>query len=69
MICNGTLRSVDVSSIRDKIPVRIARDFDHFRICNRCERVYWRGSHYDKLAGLLEAVLELTALPAPKVNA
>jgi predicted Zn-dependent peptidase len=33
-------------------------EHDQFRVCSDCDRVYWRGSHYDRLARLLEEILD-----------
>ncbi len=54
MMCNGLVRTAKLSEVRDRIPTRIAQDFDRFSVCDDCGRVYWSGSHYDKLAALLE---------------
>jgi len=54
MMCNGGVRAADVSEVRGRIPSRVAQNFDRFRICDDCGRVYWPGSHHEKLAALLE---------------
>lgn len=55
MMCNGRVRAADVSEVRGRIPPRVAQNFDRFALCDDCERVYWPGSHHEKLAALLEA--------------
>ncbi|NNC64731.1 MAG: Mut7-C ubiquitin/RNAse domain-containing protein [Gammaproteobacteria bacterium] len=54
MMCNGRVRAADFSEVRGRVPPRVAQNFDRFRLCDDCGRVYWPGSHYEKLAALLE---------------
>jgi uncharacterized protein with PIN domain len=57
MECNSTLRSVKKETILEKIPAGVARDFQEFSECPDCDRVYWRGSHYDRLTSMLQELL------------
>jgi hypothetical protein len=57
MECNGILHSVKKDTIREKIPAGVARDFQVFSQCPDCSRVYWRGSHYDRLTSMLQELL------------
>ena len=54
--CNGVLEPVAREDVEQRLPVRTRRDFDDFRRCPRCDRIYWKGSHYDRLAALVEGV-------------
>lgn len=49
MNCNGTLQSVSKSKVVSALPPRVRESFDYFKQCNSCEKIYWKGSHYDKL--------------------
>jgi len=40
------------------VPARVRCDQRHFRICGGCQRVYWRGSHYERLTQLLQELLD-----------
>ena len=57
MECNGELRPADRADVLDRVPPGAARDFDAFSECTECGRVYWRGSHYDRLASLVRELL------------
>lgn len=59
MECNGSLRPVQKAAIRENLPASIARDFHEFSQCRDCGRVYWRGSHFDRLTTLLQELLGL----------
>lgn len=58
MICNGRLEDLAADAARGRVPRRVAASFDRFRLCGVCRRVYWRGSHYERLLRLLEDVAE-----------
>jgi uncharacterized protein len=49
MACNGVLRSVAKSEVRADLPPRVVEQFEVFRQCPECRRVYWRGSHYQRM--------------------
>lgn len=49
LVCNGEVVSVEKSTVLDQIPFRIREMFNDFYQCTACKKVYWRGSHYDKM--------------------
>jgi uncharacterized protein len=55
--CNGTLEDVDKEEVEDLLPPRTRRDYEEFRRCSGCGRVYWKGSHYDRLRAFVDDVL------------
>jgi len=54
--CNGVLEPVSKEEVEDRLPPRTRRDYDDFRECRHCGRIYWKGSHYDRLADLVADV-------------
>jgi uncharacterized protein len=54
--CNGVLESVAKEDVEHRLPPRTRQDHDDFRRCLDCDRIYWRGSHYDRLATLVEDI-------------
>lgn len=48
-LCNGVIRPVAKSVILDQLKPLTARYFDHFFRCTSCGRIYWKGSHYDRI--------------------
>jgi uncharacterized protein with PIN domain/sulfur carrier protein ThiS len=55
-ICNGLLAAVDKAEIAAEVPERVHRVFDAFWRCQGCGRLYWQGSHYQRLRGLVEQI-------------
>jgi len=59
--CNGLLQPVPKADILDRLPPRTRRDYEEFSRCTSCDRVYWKGSHYDRLT---QRIQELTLDPS-----
>lgn len=57
LCCNGLLQEVPKNAVAARLPARTRAAFDEFHLCLGCGRVYWRGSHYDRLAHLLRRLL------------
>ncbi len=48
-VCGGPLKAIDVREVSDKVPEKIAQKFRIVYICERCGKIYWRGSHHLKI--------------------
>ena len=53
MHCNGPLAAVSRKEVADVVPPRAFRRFRAFTRCRDCGRVYWRGTHYQRLRELV----------------
>jgi len=56
MLCNGRIVEVAREDVGDNLFPRTAVDFDDFRRCESCGKIYWRGSHYDKMKELIDTL-------------
>lgn len=54
--CNGELEGVAKSEIIERIPAKTRTEFDDFRRCIACTRVYWPGSHYEAMRRFIDEV-------------
>ena len=57
MVCNHALETVDEAAVRDALPAGLRGQFGRVSRCLGCARLYWPGSHYDRLAELVSSVL------------
>jgi len=48
-ICNGKLKKVSKSSVKDLVPKRVYALHNNFYKCGRCGRIYWKGTHWEKI--------------------
>lgn len=54
MECNGTIEEVDKTDIIHRLPPKTVSYFDEFFKCATCGKVYWKGSHHDKMEALIK---------------
>jgi uncharacterized protein len=54
--CNTPILSVAATTVVEHVPTRIRAAFREFWHCPGCTRIFWRGSHYDRLSSLIERV-------------
>jgi len=57
LACNGLLRPVPKAEILDQLEPKTRRYYDDFRRCQSCGKIYWKGSHYDRMAAKLSRAL------------
>ena len=52
--CNGKLAPATKDEVIDQLEPLTRRYYDEFSRCTQCGRIYWPGSHYEKLVRLVE---------------
>jgi uncharacterized protein len=58
LACNTPLRPVPKPEVEDRLAPRTRQDFDEFQACQGCGRLYWKGSHWSRLAGFVGALVD-----------
>ncbi len=56
-VCNGVLERVDKEEVLERIPPRTAAWLDTYTRCRDCGKIYWPGTHYRALQGIVSRVL------------
>jgi uncharacterized protein len=56
MECNGELETVWPDAVAERVPPGVIRDHQRFFRCRGCDRVFWHGSHWERIGGRLERV-------------
>jgi hypothetical protein len=54
--CNTLLAPVDKQEIMHRLEPKTKKYFHHFQICPHCQRIYWRGSHHEKMRQYIQEV-------------
>ena len=49
LICNHEIKPVDKQMLLGKVPAYIWQHHQTFHICNGCRRIYWAGTHHQRL--------------------
>ncbi len=52
--CNHPLEPVAKEVVFDRLESLTKLYFDEFQICPACKQIYWKGSHYERMQGLIE---------------
>jgi uncharacterized protein with PIN domain len=53
MNCNGIIHDVQKQDIESQLLPLTRQHYDHFYQCEHCKKIYWEGSHYDRMQGLI----------------
>jgi hypothetical protein len=48
-VCNGELQKIKKEQIKDRVPPLIYKIFDDFTYCPVCDKVYWKGTHFERI--------------------
>lgn len=57
MGCGGELVEVPKDQVQDRVPPRTRAWLDKFWECNRCRKVFWHGTHWDRIAKALRQAI------------
>jgi uncharacterized protein len=53
MDCGGALEAVAKSDVQERIPPRTALWKDDYVVCRGCDKLYWRGTHWERIRARL----------------
>jgi uncharacterized protein with PIN domain len=56
MTCGGSLIEVPKEQVRQRAPARAFAEVDRFAECSRCGKLFWQGTHWQRIAEVLEKV-------------
>jgi uncharacterized protein with PIN domain/sulfur carrier protein ThiS len=59
--CNVVLHEVPKSAVDSSLLPRTRQHYDRFERCSGCGRIYWRGSHWQRLKRAIDAAREEAA--------
>jgi len=54
MVCNQLLEPVKKSQVLDRLPPHVRTHQDRFWRCRGCGKIYWKGTHYQRMLGWIE---------------
>ena len=57
-VCNGELLPVLKDDIADKVPEFTFQNHEMFFQCLECDKVYWKGSHWENIRNCLHAMIQ-----------
>jgi len=57
-LCNSELVEKNKSKVKDKVPPKVFAAHKGFWYCRKCDKVYWKGSHWDKIEKRMKELTE-----------
>jgi uncharacterized protein len=62
LACNEPLRAVAKADVVECLPQSVGEQHERFTRCDACGRVYWEGSHWQRMRQLLQTLLHTNAM-------
>lgn len=59
MKCNGLIQTVKKEKISDKLLPDTLKYFNEFYQCKNCGKIYWKGSHFNKMIKYIDRIQKL----------
>jgi uncharacterized protein len=56
--CNTLLEKIPKESILERIPPKTRAYCDEFSQCRSCDKIYWKGTHYENMQKVLDSILK-----------
>ena len=54
--CNTPLLPLDRAEAKERVPEHIYHVHRSFNVCPQCKRAFWRGSHQQRMRGVIESL-------------
>ena len=61
--CNGIIRAIDKQDILDRLQPLTRQYYDDFYQCDECHKIYWEGSHFERMRDLRQSILHAAEEP------
>lgn len=61
MLCNGLLQEASKAEVEPSLEPRTRLYYEEFHRCSGCGRVYWKGSHYQRINQWLDKFMQETS--------
>ena len=58
MECNGSLEEVTKEEIINRLFPKTREFYSDFKRCTVCDRIYWEGSHYERMRKYIDSVIK-----------
>jgi uncharacterized protein with PIN domain len=57
MYCNSLLKAIDKNAVLDRLEPRTRLYYNDFSLCPNCNRIYWKGSHWERMKAAVTDLL------------
>jgi len=56
MHCNRPVEPIAKADVIDRLPPKVKAGFDRFRYCPQCDKIYWQGTHAEKMQEMIDTI-------------
>jgi uncharacterized protein with PIN domain len=49
ILCNSKVKEIKKKDAKEKVPEKVFTNNEKFWFCKKCNKIYWKGSHYEKM--------------------
>jgi uncharacterized protein with PIN domain len=56
ILCNFEVEEIKKETVKEKVPARVFENNEKFWFCKKCNKIYWKGSHYEKMIEKINAL-------------
>ena len=49
LICNNLVEEIDKKNVKNNVPERVFENNEKFWYCKNCDKIYWKGSHFENM--------------------
>jgi uncharacterized protein len=53
LLCNRPIKRIVKKRVQHLVPPFVFKKYDKFFSCPQCKRVYWKGTHFNRMLGVL----------------
>lgn len=54
LLCNSKLIKISKEKVLERLPKKVKEHQNEFYHCKYCNKIYWKGSHYNKMRGIID---------------
>jgi len=55
--CNGILHEITKAKVLNRLPERVSHQYQQFWQCETCDKIYWQGTHVQRMNAILQNLL------------
>ena len=55
-ICNTPVETIEKHLVKKRVPKKVFENNNTFWRCPRCDKIYWKGSHFEKILGKINEI-------------
>lgn len=55
--CNTKIKSIEKEKVCDRLPIKVREKHSTFTYCPNCDRIFWKGTHYEMMVQKFEKIL------------